>query len=171
MLTITFYPESDRIEFIEATTAYQRIWDNDGTKILETIMKISSLSFAEHYINALIFEGISFSNPLMLRASYPEQVKRGTLIHELCHRLLVENNINVIGQDREIGQLLTHKYVNLILFDIFSDLYGQGFAEEMVSVESARRPFYRVAWEWALSLSREERAQKFLAIRNGDSLE
>lgn len=170
MLTITFYPESNRAEFIQATQEYQKLWDRDYQRIIEVTNRISGLSFIENHINAIVFEGISNAYPLMLRASYPEIEKRGTLVHELCHRLLIGNGIKADNLERSAGQLFGHQQLNLILFDIYDDLYREDFAKEMVRIESARRPFYDEAWRWALSLTKEERREHFKKLRTGGSI-
>lgn len=173
MLTITFYPESEKSEFLIATNEYQRIWAQEATKILTVITNVSGLSFVETHINALIFEGISFAYPLMLRASYSEEEKRTTLLHELTHRLLVGNGIKVklIGVDMEIARLQSHKQIDLILFDILSDLYGEAFAQKTVQMESQRKPVYAQAWNWALSLTKNERTQKFSELLKHGSID
>lgn len=162
MLDISFHPESDHNQLVQAANDYQAIWEKEREKILTAIKRVSNLSFVENHLNAIVFEGVSFSRPLMLRASYPESEKRTALIHELCHRLLEGNGIKVPrGLPLEAGQLLSHKYINLILFDILSDLYGEPFAREAVRVESARKPVYAQAWQWALAMHRNDRAEKF----------
>ena len=43
-------------------------------------------------IRAIVYEGISNSGykriPMRMRASYPPDTKRATLVHELAHRLI-----------------------------------------------------------------------------------
>lgn len=95
MLQINFYPESDKKEFIKAAKEYQKIWDKEGKKIIKTIEKISGFKFKTKFINAVTFEGVSYSLPLRLTSSYPLKFKRATLIHELCHRLLVDNGVKI----------------------------------------------------------------------------
>jgi hypothetical protein len=163
-VNITFYPESDNPDFIEAARQYQAIWDEEGTRMVDTIETVSRLRFTETLVNAVVFEGVSHSHPLSLRASYSYDVKKATLIHELCHRLLVGNRIGVHDQAdgaRFVDEVQLHKEVDLILYDIWCNLYGEGFAKRQVEVEAARRPVYRHAFEWVLLQSREERARVF----------
>ena len=161
MLKLTFYPESDQPEFIEAAQQYQKIWDKDGRKIAKTMEKMSKLKFVEKFINTLVFEGISSSHPLRLRASYPDGVKKATLIHELGHRLISGNELNAAPDGRKLDNLASHQLLNLILYDVWVDLYGEKFAEENVRVESERVPFYEEAWKWALSFDKGSRIKKF----------
>jgi hypothetical protein len=96
---------------------------------------------------------------MKLRASYPPDVKKATLIHELGHRLLAR-----IPKTTELDE---HRVLFLVLYDIWESLYGKGFADRMVEVEKKRKGLYdyESAWKWALSLSKEERATKFKALR------
>ena len=164
MLIIKFHPESNKREFIQAAKEYQSIWKEDGKRIVDAIEKASTLKFVEKLINALIFEGRSRSYPLQLRASYSKEVKKARLIHELCHRLLSGNNLEVKIKYGTKKHLVVHKQINLILYDIWADLYGKGFADEMVKEESNLAPYYKKAWEYALSFTREERMKKFLEL-------
>jgi hypothetical protein len=164
MLEIKFYPESDKQEFIEAVKEYQGICDKEGPGIIKTIEKVSGLKFTEKFINAIVFDGISHSHPLRLRFSYPHEVKKATLIHELCHRLLEGNEIEMETNDPEIRSLELHKCLDLILYDIWEELYGEGFAKRNAKVECGRGPLYKNAWDWALSFDRKTRQAKFAGL-------
>ncbi len=158
---INFSPESEK--YAEATKEYQAIWSSESRRIVEGMEKVSGVKFSEHEIQAVIFEGVSSSGfgdtPMKLRASYPLEVKKGTLIHELGHRLLAR-----IPKTKEIDE---HRVLFLVLYDIWDSLYGKEFADRMVEVEKKRRGLYdyESAWQWALALSKEERAIKFKALR------
>ncbi|KPV63354.1 MAG: acetyltransferase [Candidatus Bathyarchaeota archaeon BA1] len=166
MLAIKFYPESDKPEFIQAAQEYQDIWNKEGKRIVDVIEKTSGLKFVEKSINALVFEGRSCSYPLLLRESYPKEVKKAMLIHELCHRLLSGNNVKIEAKDSTKKSLEVHKAINLILYDIWAELYGRSFADRMVEKESKLAIVYRKAWKWALSFNKEDGAKKFLELKN-----
>jgi hypothetical protein len=91
MLEIRFHPESDEPVLVAAAADYQRLWDAEGRRIVERLAALTGLRFAERVINALVFDGPSHCHPLRLRAGYDGETKLGTLIHELCHRLLRGN--------------------------------------------------------------------------------
>jgi len=167
MLNIKFYIDHDDKDLKEAANEYQRIWDEEGRRIVRAIEKISGLKIKEKVINAIVFEGISYSRPLSLRASYPTDIKKGTLVHELCHRLMSGNfpQRKVIIKDYEAWSLKNHKNINLVLYDIWVDLYGKEVADRNVEVESGRKPLYKKAWDWALVLSKEEREKKFSEVK------
>jgi hypothetical protein len=163
MLQINFYPESNKKEYIKAAEEYQKIWGKEGAKIVKVIEKYSGLTFKTKVINALTFEGISYSMPMQLRSSYNSSRKKAALIHELIHRLLIDNNF-WFKQKNFTEEV--HKVIDLILYDIWVDLLGKDGAEDNKKVEiSYGNPAYKKAWEWALSFSKEERAKKFKKMR------
>jgi hypothetical protein len=158
---LSFTPEADK--YAQATREYQAIWNDEGEKILEAMEHVSALRFKDKEVKVIVFEGVSRSglgdDPMKLRASYPSNIKKATLIHELGHRLIAN-----IPKTKEIDE---HRVLFLILYDIWEKLYGKDFADKAVEVEKERRGLYdyESAWKWALSLSKEERAAKFKALR------
>jgi len=158
---MTFTPESEK--FTPATKLYQEIWDHEGGKMIEAMEIVSGLKFLETEVPVVVFEGASNSGfrdkPMKLRASYPEEVKKATLIHELGHRL----NSQLKDRPKDIDE---HRLLFLYLYDVWAKLYGESFADRMVEVEKKRKGIYdyESAWNWAMSLSRETRAAKFKEI-------
>src|SRR5262245_34295344 len=79
-----FVPESPAFE--AAAAAYTDIWRQHGFHIIDVMEKVSGIQFADRRVRAIVFEGVSRSgfgdSPMRLRASYPEEVKRATLVHE-----------------------------------------------------------------------------------------
>lgn len=168
ILELRFEPESDNKEFIQATEEYREIWEKDGQRILRVLEDLTSLEFQESRINVEIFEGISFAGrgdiPMKLRASYPREVKKGTLVHELSHRLLAGNGIVSLTNEGKMDDLGLHKQIDLFLYDALCKLYGQEFADKQVEYEKNLQPFYRQAWEWALKMTPEERAAELKSL-------
>lgn len=167
MLKINFYPESDNPAFEKASAEYRKLWEQDGNRIVSAIENISGLKFKEKFINALVFDDVSYSVPLQLTANITLERKRGALVHELCHRLVVGNNIKVkSGKNYNSWIFAIHKHINLILYDIWVTLYGENFAKREIKYEISLwdregvSP-YKIAWDWALSMTKEERAKKF----------
>ncbi len=163
MLQINFYPESDKREDIKAAEEYQDIWDKEGVKIVTAIEKYSNLTFKIKIIKALVFEGASSSNPLKLRNSYSFDIKRSTLIHELIHILLRDNNIKIPGKINFKEDL--HKVIYLILYDVWVDLFGKNLAMVSKDKECVINLVYKKAWSWALSFPKEERMVKFQEMK------
>lgn len=159
MISIQFFPIFEDKKITDAVNEYQAIWNKEGARIVETLQRLAGLSFLEDHISVVIYEGTSFSgrtidDVMKLRASYNTDVKKGTIIHELSHRLLF-NLKNVPDID-------SHKIINLFLYDVWVDLYGEDFATQMVEVEKKRAENYIIAWNEVLALTREQRAEKFL---------
>ena len=164
-LQIRFCPESDQPALVSAAAEYQRLWEAEGERIVEQLAAATGLRFTERAIDARVFEGVSRSDPLRLRASYDQETKLGTLIHELAHRLVqgrrVGSALDANGPDREREN---HELIDLFLFDVWTDLYGLGFAQRQVEIESQRRPMYRATWRATLTLSRVARTEKLRAM-------
>ena len=164
MLSITFVPENNG--FIAGACAYSRIWEEEGGRIITAIETAAGLKFKERSVTATVYEGISWSNPLKLRASYSEDTKKATLVHELLHRLSQEYLLTMPAKD-EPFDLRQHKQIDLLLYDLWCGLYGKTFADQQVALESSRTPMYKAAWDWALCLSKAERCAKFAGLTAG----
>lgn len=149
---LTFTSQSP--EFNIATSEYQQIWDTDGEAIIQAFKTVTGLEFKQKAIEVIVYEGMSSSGslntPMKLRASYPYEVKQGTLIHELGHRLIAPLH-------NRIPELDEHQTLNLFLYDVWVILYGTEFAHNMIAVESKRKGFYDYegAWKWFLALNPE----------------
>lgn len=152
-------------EFAPAVSEYEEIWKADGARIVAAMEKISGLSFvyeqfADTSITATVIERPSNSgfrdvSGMEMRASYSPDTKRATLIHELGHRLMA----GLYRRDEE-----EHGALFLWVYDVWIDLYGQRFADEQVVVERRRGGPYPQAWDQALALTADGRAQRWRAI-------
>ena len=164
-LTMTFTPQDQ--SFAAATEEYRRVWAEDGTRIVDTMQGITGLTFVQTSIAATVYEGISLAgdrdSPMRLRASYPMDTKRSALVHELGHRLIDQLTTRPNDLDE-------HRVLNLFLYEVWESLWGREFADRQVVVESAQRGVYdyESAWRWALALTKDERASRFLAIRRSN---
>ena len=158
MLTINFLPDSDINDYSQSIKEYQAIWNTDGGRIFNALTTLSGCQFRETFINAIVYHAKSMSHPLSLRYSLEPDRKRSAFIHELGHRLL---NRFVKKPDT----LDRHKFLFLVLYDVFIDLYGENFAKESVEWDSNLGPMYKEAWEFALSFkTKEERQGKFKVL-------
>jgi hypothetical protein len=156
MLTIHFHPECDIPRFIEGAEEYTKIWTEDGERVTEAIERISGFKFRADLYNSIVYgKDRSESYPLTLNCKYPPEQKKSTLIHELTHKVLPRNDV------MKASELENHKVLNLILYDIWTDLYGKEFADNAVMGEHLFQPLYKEAWEFALALTKEERQQEF----------
>jgi len=158
MTLLRFIPKFEDPDLLQATAQYKEIWTADGERIEKTFKKYTNLSLCEERIAVIVYEGVSFSgrNPddlMRLRASYTEEVKKGTLIHELAHRLTFNLNYNAIVDEHEI--------INLFLYDVWVELYGTDFADQMVKHEKNLNSRYADAWDKTLVLPKEARQEKW----------
>ena len=160
---IRFEPETPTPAFERATAEYDALWKAEGSRIVDAMERVTGLAFEERDIRAVVFEGASSSGfretPMRMRASYPPDIKKGTLIHELGHRFLSGR----VPTTKEIDE---HRKLFLVLYDIWVALYGQEFADRNVVVESGRKGIYDYdsAWKWTLSMTAQERAARFKSL-------
>src|SRR2546426_7126567 len=91
-VSMTFTPQDQT--FAGAAEAYRRLWVDEGSTIIESMERGTGLTYMENHVNAVVFEGPSSSGagdrPMYLRASYPADVKKATLVHEHGHRLIAQ---------------------------------------------------------------------------------
>jgi hypothetical protein len=163
VVRIAFEAQAD--SFHAATQEYERIWREDGVRIIVAMERRSTLHFvyplfADTAIRALVLERASSSGyrdlaPMELRASYPGDTKRATLIHELGHRLMA-------GLHRREEE--EHEALFLWLYDVWIDVYGQRFADEQVAIERRRRGPYPQAWDAVTALNAEERSARWQSV-------
>jgi hypothetical protein len=160
-VNLMFEPESERFE--QAAEEYRKLWSSEGKRIIEALESVSGLRFQEREVRAIVFEGPSSSggpnDPMKMRASYPTDVKKATLAHELGHRM----NFQIKTRPKELDE---HRILFLYLYDVWEKLYGKRFADEQVTIEKGRKGLYDYdsAWSWTLSMTKEERAAKFRAL-------
>lgn len=165
-IKLNFTPESEK--FAEATKLYQDLWQAEGRKMIEAMEAVTGLRFTDKEISVIVFEGASSSGyrdkPMKMRASYPEDVKKATLVHELGHRL----NAQLRNRPKDVDE---HRVLFLYLYEVWTKLYGKDFADKMVKIEQGRKGIYDYewAWNWALKLTAEERAAKFKEIVRSNS--
>jgi hypothetical protein len=158
---LSFVPVQPR--FGAASADYEHIWKSDGERIAAALEAVSGLRFPDSRIDAIVSDArpmTSYDGRLIrLRADYSPDYKKATLVHELGHRL-------ALTLPRRDG-LDDHRLLYLFLYDVWTDLYGRGFADRMVSIER-RIPGgydYDSAWTWALGQTREERQERLRALR------
>ena len=153
-LRIVFQPDSD--QFSEAARQYETIWASEGPRITAAMEAASGLKFEDREVKAMVLEVSSNSGykekPMQLRASYPLDTKKATLIHELGHRL----QSDLFHHDED-----DHKYLFLWIYEVWVKLYGREFADGQVAVEKQRGRMYPAAWDFALSFSPESRAARW----------
>jgi hypothetical protein len=166
MLKINFLPDSDLEDFSVAISEYELIWKEDGQKIVKTLEEVSALSFQETYINALVFnvKNPARSHPLSLKKHLTVDEKKLSLVHELGHRIMLPSlKIRFKSVGNSYDSFGNHKALDLILYDVYENLYGKSFADYAVKWDSEKiGGLYKEAWDFALSFkTKEERQKKF----------
>lgn len=150
--------EAQSAEFDDAADEYRAIWEEDGNRIVAALQRATGLQVESGPILAIVYEGVSRSGyrdiPMNMRASYPLDTKRGTLVHELSHRLI---------SDLVPKRFEDHPIIFLFLYDVWVELWGKSFADAQIAVESARRGIYdyEAAWKTALAYGREGRRARW----------
>ncbi len=148
--------------FAPASDEYRRLWEAEGERIVAAMERVAGLPFPGSPIDAIVSEGRPMTaydgRTIRLRASYSPAYKKATLVHELGHRL-------AFALPRR-GDLDDHRLLYLFLYDVWTDLYGEGFADRMASFERRIGPAYDSAWTWALAMTRDERQARLAALRS-----
>jgi hypothetical protein len=148
--------------FSGAADEYKVIWNSEGDRIANALREATGLSLESGPVRAIVCECVSYSGyretPMQLRASYPEDTKRATLVHELSHRLI---------SDVAPGSVDQHQVIFLFVYDVWVQLWGEEFADAQVVVESGRRGLYDYASAWrdALALGAAGRRERWRALR------
>ena len=157
---IHFTAEAPKFE--AAAEEYRLIWKQEGERIASALHRLTGLHLEAGPIQAIVFEGVSNSGfrdiPMRMRASYPADTKRATLVHELSHRLIS----HLVPKDFE-----EHPVIFLFVYDAWVALWGQEFADAQVAVESERKGIYDYAGAWknALALGKTGRAEAWARFR------
>jgi len=146
---------------IQPAEEYRAIWERDGAQIITVMEEVTGLAYPDLSIEVIVSETppmTAFDGRTMrLRGRYSPAYKKATLVHELGHRLAF-----TLGRSTGLDD---HSLLYLFLYDVWTDLYGQPFADRIVSIERRIGPAYAGAWDFALSMSREERQQWLQALR------
>jgi hypothetical protein len=164
-LLVAVTARAQEVQFFPATAAhgyavraYQAIWAEHGEKIVAALEARTCLRFQESNVAAIVADATSNSGgpeyPMRLRASYAPEVKQATLVHELGHRHLWQ-------LEERLDEVDGHMTLFLVLEQVWADVWGAEFADQRVRNESEWRSNYDYAeaWEWARSLSADERAE------------
>lgn len=158
-LELTFVAGSAEHE--AAALQYRAIWEQDGDRIVQALEQTTGVALDENQIGVIVREQTSSSGigsqPMNLRASYPEAIKRGTLVHELAHRYEAKL--------RPSTDLTVHQRLNLLLIPVWEGLWGREFVDAQVQAESKWTKEYQRSWAWAMSLSEDERKHELDRLR------
>ena len=146
-----------------ATAEYRQIWCAEGPDIVAAMERFAGQPYPGGSVKVLITNNTPMTafggKSMSLKASYPTYYKRATLVHEIGHRLAFTIY--------RTGDLDEHRLLYLFLYDVWSALYGQAYADRMVSIERRieGRYDYAAAWDWALGMTRAERQARLRTLR------
>ena len=120
---------------------------------MDAMERATGLRFLETHVNAVVFEGTSRSglgdSPMDLRASYPADVKKATLVHEHGHRLIAQLTTRPADLDE-------HRVLDLFLYDVWESLWGRDLADQQVTFESGLTRAVRLRSSLALGTLSEQ---------------
>lgn len=164
-MKISFKSDVNDPALNESRDDYERYWERDGVRTIAVMEKVSGLRFKAKHLKATIIRGtVSHSEPLQLVSQHPRLLGR-TLTHELGHILLDDNKIEVVVPKDGNLSFGNHKLLDLILFDIWVELEGKEIALRRLEFEKrVNREYYSRAWDWALSMGKDERQKLFSKI-------
>jgi hypothetical protein len=143
-VTLTFTPQSKTPAFDAAAAEYRSVFEGPS---------MAGLLFNRAGVP------VGARDPMRLRASYSADNKKGTLVHELGHRM----NLNLRTRPQDLDE---HRLLFLYLYDLYVDLYGQEFADGQVAVGRTLKGLYDydTAWTWTLAMTREARASRLAGV-------
>jgi len=147
-----------------ACEEYQNIWDSEGHRIVGAWEKMTDYSFTETFVNAVVhsINSPSTSHPLALRDSLALETKKLTLVHEIGHRILYVPRREQFKETKvRQNSLENHKLLDLVLYDVYEDLYGKDFTDRAVVWDCEKvGGIYKEAWDFALSFRTKDERQK-----------
>jgi hypothetical protein len=158
---VTFTPLEPR--FAETAAWYRELWRAEGERIVAALERESGVAFPDRPLEIILRDGRPMTgfgcSAIRLRGTYTGPVAAGTFVHELGHCLAT-------GLQRT-AEVDDHRALYLFLYDVWTDLYGRDFADEMVRLErQIPGPYdYAAAWDWALAMTREQRKARLRALR------
>ena len=151
--------------FAPSADEYRKLWQEEGGGIVAALERSAGLPFPAAPIEVIVNGNSTMTamdgRTIRFRAGYPRDFAKGTLAHELGHRLALRLP--------RTGEMDDHRVLYLFLYDAWTDLYGRDFADAMVSRERRIRSTYDydAAWTWALSMTRAQRQARLKGLRSG----
>lgn len=156
---VTFIPAGPA--HVEPMEEYRAIWEREGAQIVAVMEELSGLPYPDLPIDVIVSDASPMTSydgrSMHLRGRYGATYKKATLVHEFGHRLAF-----TLGRPEGLDD---HSLLYLFLYDVWTDLYGQPFADRMVSIERRIGPAYTAAWDYALAMSREQRQERLRSLR------
>jgi hypothetical protein len=162
------YPKNtDNLELILATKAYEDIWEQDGKRISELFTRYTGLEFQQDTIKVIVQYGNSWSGyankPMRLSVKNTSIIeKQNALVHELGHRLLFGNGISTPIDDKS-----SEEEIRVYLFqgEVLKNLYGAETYKYWANTSSTEHVEEHIQpLKYVLGLTKKERQKKIRQI-------
>ncbi|MFA5643742.1 MAG: hypothetical protein WC949_04240 [Candidatus Paceibacterota bacterium] len=84
-------PSDEKID--KSIEAYRAAWQDKEEDIVKTMCEAISLNFMQNIVDVYVVSGNDrqFSDPVVIKSSFPPEEFVDTLVHELTHRLMSDN--------------------------------------------------------------------------------
>jgi hypothetical protein len=136
---------------LDKVSLFQKTWSETEDLFFNFIEQYTKLQFQRNVIDCFIVSAISrdMSSPLIIRSRYDETEFIDSLIHELLHILLVDNNVSRFKYNKEISER-TSNHINI--FALLSCFYLKALKDEnrlekIKEKADDNNPDYKKAWE------------------------
>jgi len=165
---------SDDLENALAAGRYASFWQQNDPAITASFYRHTGLRFKQRYITVKIrSDGRSKAGnehqPMELSKTWNTPKEVGcTLIHELAHRLIIGNGIELPENGPHSYNhynYYAHRHIYLFLYDVYVDTIGHEYADREVARESSGNNAYSKAWQWALSMNYTKRQAVFKKLK------
>ncbi len=148
-------------------TMLEDFWQTYGNKIVTEFGRVTKLSFAAIPIPCYLNSAQSFSDPLTVRVYKKDEYTQDTLVHELCHVIMSQNNVGKTKAWQQLEEdykdepavvrvhIVVHAIHQLVYKNIFPDRLNsiQTFAEALAYVRS---------WEIVKEVGAQKVVDKYL---------
>lgn len=180
-------PELEREERLhEAETSfieqrvqdYQEAWHPYEDRIVKGMCDVLNLEFTQNTIDTYVAPfGHSFSDPMVISTKYEPDRFIEVFTHELCHRLLTDNNKLPLPNQMKLTDAwqeifgdshdwitLVHIPVHLILKYIFIDVLDERYRYERDVKRMQKYEVYKKAWEYVEAHDYKEELNKLNGV-------
>lgn len=151
---------ADDDKMYEIVDTYKKAWQPYERKILLGMCDLLELKFYQNTIDVYIAPWFqAFSDPMVIGVTYKPDRFVEVLTHELCHRLLTDNQYNteypilsnewtrLFGEDMSFGMRI-HIPVHAMLQAIFDDTLHEPARTKNDKKLCQPWPDYKAAWDY-----------------------
>lgn len=143
------FPTEEQVE--GKIELFQKIWEKQGVSLLKSIYKITKLKFKRNVIDCFIVSVTprDMSAPLIIRSRYTEEEFIDVLLHELLHKLFVDNGLKKIKDLEESKTTINHIKVFAVLKYLYLDFLKdeERLGRVMQKSKEGNNKDYARAWE------------------------